>query len=70
MGARGLSQPGGTVEGQILKAVDSAVEGGGEGLVLIVGMSPPLVPSPLPSPSPVVASGSVESQAKPHSTNF
>jgi hypothetical protein len=36
------------VEEQILKAVDSAIEGGGEGLVLIVGMSPPLVPSPLP----------------------
>jgi hypothetical protein len=48
MGARGLSQPGGMVEGQILKAVDSAVEGGGEGLVLAVGMSPPLLPSPLP----------------------
>ena len=50
MGARGLSQPGGMVEGQILKAVDSAVEGGGEGLVLTVGMSPhlPLLPSPLP----------------------
>jgi hypothetical protein len=29
MGARGLLQPGGMAEGQILKAVDSAVEGGG-----------------------------------------
>jgi hypothetical protein len=39
-------------EGQILKAVDSAIEGGGERLELIVieGMSlPPLLPSPPPS---------------------
>ena len=46
---------GGMVEGQILKTVDSAIEGGGEGLVLIVGMSPP--PPPLPPPSTVVSSG-------------
>jgi hypothetical protein len=70
MGARGLSQPGGMVEGQILKAVDSAVEGGREGLVSGVnsGNEPP--PPPPSPPSPVVTSGSVESQAKPHSTNF
>jgi hypothetical protein len=60
---------GGMVEGQILKAVDSALGGGGGGLVLIMGMSPPPPSSPLP-PSSVVASGSVESQAKPCCTNF
>jgi hypothetical protein len=52
---------GGFVEGQILKAVDSAIEGGGGGLVLIVGMGPPPT---------VVASGPVESQAKSYCTNF
>jgi hypothetical protein len=41
---------GGMVEGQILKAVDSAIEGGGGGGGggLIVGMSPLLLPSSLP----------------------